>query len=136
LTLIVDSYAWVEFLSGGDSGPKVRSQLESREALVTLDIVLAEVARVFGREGVLEEAIAGHLRSIAALSDVRPIDHEIALGVVRADRDLRRRARERGIGSPSFADSLILSCARQIEGRVLTADPHFEGLKETAWIGR
>ena len=135
MTRIIDSYAWIEFLSAGRAGPKVREIIESSEELVTPDIVLAEVARVLGRAGGPAAAVAGHLRSISALSSVRPISIEVALEVVRSDQELRQHARNRRLGPPSFADVLILSYARHFRATVVTADHHFEGLGETAWIG-
>lgn len=136
MTLIIDSFAWVEFLAGGPGGPTVRTRLESPEDLVTPDIVLAEVARVFGRQGVPTESIRGHLRSIGALSQVMPLDFEIALETFQADSELRRHAKEYGLPSPSFADCIVLSYARYLRGRVLTADRHFKDLPETDWIGK
>lgn len=136
MTLIVDSYAWIEFLSAGRSGPAVRAALGSSEDLVTPDHVLAEVARKLGRDGMAAEVIRGHLRSITALSTVRPIDIDLASATFLADKDLRQRARERKLGPPSFADAVILAFARHLGGKVLTGDRHFEGMGETAWVGR
>ncbi len=135
MTLIVDSYAWIEFLSAGTHGPKVRAHLESSELLLTPDVVLAEVARKYGREGMEPRQVEGHLRSITALSEVVGISVEVALQTPGADRDLRSRARFHRLGLPSFVDVLILSLARASRGRVLTADRHFEGLPEVEWIG-
>ena len=135
MTLIVDSYAWIEFLSAGKHGPAVRTHLESSELMLTPDIVLAEVARKYGREGMESRQVEGHLRSITALSDVVGVSVAVALQTPVADRDLRSRARSRKLGPPSFADVLILSVARESQGRVLTADRHFEGLPEVEWIG-
>lgn len=135
MTLIVDSFAWIELLTAGRSGPKVRAVIESGEELLTPDIVLAEVARVFVRQGMSPERIAGHLRAVSDLSSVRPIEVGVALEVHRSDRDLRQHSRSRGLDSPSVADSLILAFARYFGAGVLRADPHFEGLDETSWIG-
>lgn len=135
MTLIIDSFAWVEFLSAGKGGPRVREVIESSEELVTPDLVLAEVARVFSRQGFPLETIAGHLRSIGALSSVRPVSIEIALETIESDRRLRGLARSKGLGQPSFADCIVLSFARGLNGRVVTADRHFQGLRETVWIG-
>ena len=135
MTLIVDSYAWVEFLSAGKAGPLVREHIESAEELITPDLVLAEVARVLGRRGLERAVIGGHLRAIGALSEIRGVDIDIALESVRADADLRSSARTRGLSPPSFADCIILGFARQLGGKVLTADAHFRGLEETLWIG-
>jgi len=136
LTVIVDSYAWVEFLTAGPRGSTVRERLESPGELVTPDIVLAEVARVFARQGMKRAQVEGHLRSIGALSTVLPVSVEIALGVDEADKDLREGARRRKVESPSFADGVILSFARHLRGRLLTGNPHFYGMPETDWIGR
>lgn len=133
--MIVDSYAWVEFLEAGRDGPQVREHFEASTGLVTPDIVLAEVARVFARQGMERSFIAGHLRSIGALSAVLPVNVDIALETARADADLRQHGKRRKIGPPSFADAIILSFARCLRGKVLTADPHFQGLPEVDWIG-
>jgi len=135
LTLIVDSFAWVEFLTGGRWGSEVRTRLESSGELVSPEIVLAEIARLFAREGRDSGEIRGHLRSILALSSVRPVDVDISLEVPAADRDLRRSARARGLGPPSFADAIILAFARTLDAQVLTRDSHFEGMSETDWVG-
>jgi predicted nucleic acid-binding protein len=133
--VIVDSYAWVEFLAAGPQGPKVRERLETPGEIVTPDIVPAEVARVFARQGMDPSRIEGHLRSIGALSAIRPVNVEIALETAKADQELRQSARRTKIGPPSFADAIILSFARCLGGKVLTADPHFRGFAEVDWIG-
>lgn len=134
MTLIVDSFAWVEFLSAGKAGPAVRERIESSEELITPDLVLAEVARVLNRRGMATNAIEGHLRAIGLLSAIRPIDGAVALEAIRADADLRSKARSERLGAPSFADCVILAFARRVGARVLTADPHFRGLAETVWL--
>lgn len=134
--MIVDSYAWVEFLEAGPAGPRVRQRLESPGEIVTPDIVLAEVARVFARQGMERDRIAGHLRSIGALSTVLPVSVDIALETARTDEELRQYGKRMRMGPPSFADAVILSFARCLEGKVLTADPHFRGFAEVEWIGR
>ena len=135
LTVIVDSYAWVEYLSAGPHGPRVRERLESPGVFVTPDIVLAEVSRVFGRQGMERGRIGGHLRSIGALSSVLPVSVDVALETVKTNEELRRNSRRSRIGPPSFADAVVLSFARCLGGKVLTADPHFRGLAEVDWIG-
>jgi predicted nucleic acid-binding protein len=135
LTLIVDSSAWIEFLTAGQHGPRVRSYLESSEALICPDLVVAEVARMLEGQGLAAGTVAGHLRSMMALSTVHSIDLGVALLTGSADRDLRSRARSRRLSLPGFADAVILAFARYYGGTVLTGDSHFEGLAETTWLG-
>ena len=135
MTLIIDSYAWIEFLTGGRKGPEVRRRLESVDHLITPDLVLAEVARKFGRDGQSETLVQGHLRAITALSEVAPVTIGGALQTPKAYSDLRAHARRRKLNQPSFADVVILSFARALDGKVLTADAHFEALPNVEWIG-
>lgn len=135
MTLIIDSYAWIEFLTGGPQGPEVRRHFESEDLLITPDLVLAEVARKFARDGQSEALVQGHLRVITALSDIAAVTLEVALGTASADADLCSHARRRRLNSPSFADAVILACARSLDGRVLTADAHFRDLPSVEWIG-
>nr|MDO8043795.1 PIN domain-containing protein [Candidatus Baldrarchaeota archaeon] len=51
LILIFDSYAWIEFFIGSRLGEKVRRYLEEGHEVVVPDIVLAEIARKYWREG-------------------------------------------------------------------------------------
>jgi predicted nucleic acid-binding protein len=134
LILIVDSFAWIEFFRAGKHGPRVRHHLETAENLVCPDIVLAEVARKFGRDGMELSTIEGHLRTMGSLSAVRAIDARIALETIRADTDLKRHARLRKLELPGFADAILLGFARALDALVLTGDPHFEGLPETQWM--
>lgn len=135
LTLIVDSYAWVEFLSAGEFGPQVRAHFEESGDLLTPDIVLAEISRKLSKAGLDRSVIEGHLRAMVALSTVVSVDLAIALEVPLADADLRRGAAHRRLASPSFADAIILATARKTRASVLTGDRHFQGLPETVWLG-
>jgi PIN domain nuclease of toxin-antitoxin system len=136
LILIVDSYAWFEFLTGGPRGKDVRTKLESSAGPVSPTIVLAEIARRFARGGLSEDRVGGYLDSIRALSSVVPIDKAIALRVQEADFALRANARARRLQQPSFADSIVLATAMAMDGSVITGDAHFLGLDSTVWIGR
>ena len=135
MKLIVDSYAWIEFLLAGLRGARVRRHLEDPNYLICPDIVFAEVARGLARDELNYQLIEGHLRSMTALSSVYLINPEVALESIGADIDLRNHARKKKLGQPSFADAIILGFARTFGARVLTGDRHFEGLSETEWIG-
>ncbi|MGC2288825.1 MAG: PIN domain-containing protein [Thermoplasmata archaeon] len=134
MTLTIDTFAWVEFLSAGRFGPRVLRHFEQSGHLLTPDVVLAEIARKSAKEGMSHPAIAGHLESVIALSSVAAITPTIALEVSRADSDLRRSAAQRRLGSPSFTDAIILATARVTGSKVLTGDRHFEGFPETEWL--
>lgn len=134
LTLIVDSFAWVELFSGRPAGLGARNRIAEADRVLTPDIVLAELARKFSRDGFPASQIAANLRSVAVLSDIVPIGAEIAITAVEADRELRRNAKRRSLPNPGLADAIVLAVARTFSGRVLTGDSHFESLPETVWL--
>lgn len=133
--MIVDSFAWIEFLGGTSLEPAIRRQLAAADVVATPDLVLAEVARKLARDGI-SRAIAGRkLRDISTLSHVAPVTIDVALGVAQADDDLRANAKARGLDRPGLADAVVLSTTRTLKGKVLTGDVHFRGLPETEWLG-
>ncbi len=132
---IVDSYAWIEFLTGARHEATVREALSTADLVLTPDIVLAEVARRLARDRIARDTIREKVDDIVTLSQVAPITTDVALGVSPADDALRLSARSRGLKVPGLSDAVILSTARVFKGRVLTGDPHFKGLIETTWLG-
>jgi predicted nucleic acid-binding protein len=134
LILIVDSFAWIEFLTGSHHEQRIRELLATADVVVTPDLVLAEVARKLARDGVGIGLVRRRVEDVSTLSRVAPITAEIALGVFEADTDLRESARSRHLERPGLSDAVILSTARVLRGAVLTGDPHFEGFPETMWL--
>ncbi len=132
---IVDSFAWIEFLAGSEKEGPVREILAGSEAVVTPDIVLAEVARKLSRDGVSRAVVRRKVADISTLSQVNPISLEVAVGVYEADLELRSNAKSRGLSNPGLSDAVILATARILHGKVLTGDPHFRGVPETTWLG-
>jgi uncharacterized protein len=132
--VIVDSFAWIEFLAGSEYEGRVREILAAADVVLTPDLVLAEVARKLARDGVAPGLVRRKIQDLSTLSQVVPIDLEIALGVAQADLDLRQNAKSRRLHRPGLSDAVILSTARCLLAKVLTGDPHFEGLTETHWL--
>ncbi len=132
---IVDSFAWIEFLAGSEHEAKVRECLATADSVTTPDVVLAEVACKLCRDGIGQEIVRKKVADICTLSQVAPISFEIAMGVFEADLELRKKAKSRGLGNPGLSDAVVLSTARVLHGTILTGDPHFRGLSETAWLG-
>jgi predicted nucleic acid-binding protein len=135
LIVIVDSYAWIEFLAGTDLEPSVREVITNADFVATPDLVLAEVAQKLARENVSPRDVRRQVEDISTLSQVVPIGVEVALGVFVAGRDLRANAKARHLDRPGLSDAVILSTARSLHGKVLTGDPHFRGLSDTHWLG-
>ena len=78
MKIVIDTYAWIEFLVGSEKGKKVKELLENAEAVYTPSIVLAETARKFLREGNDEKTIAEWLDIITTALDITQIDPVLA----------------------------------------------------------
>jgi len=132
--IVVDSYAWIEIFLGADKGKSAVKIIDDAEELYTPDIVLAEIARKYRREGVDNKVIEQRLDHIAEASWIIPIDRNVAVESASAFLDLRQEAKRRGLAEPGLFDAIILGTTRAISGKVLTGDPHFKDLGETLWL--
>jgi len=132
--IVSDSYAWIEYFLGSDSGRIVKEYVDAGE-LVTPPIVLAEVARKYLREGMKEEDVARRLSFIEFNSTVKEIDSELSIAAARAYLELLERAKTEGLKKPSLADGIVLAIGRILKAKIITGDEHFRGLDEVVYIG-
>ncbi|MEX0569157.1 MAG: PIN domain-containing protein, partial [Candidatus Njordarchaeota archaeon] len=77
MTLVFDSYAWIEFFLGSEKGAKVKELMEGDEDIITPTIVLAEIANKYYREGEEEKIVMERISIIRDASTVRYIDDAI-----------------------------------------------------------
>lgn len=132
---MIDSFAWIEYLSSGPHGAQVREVLEGDHELLTPDLVLGEVSRKLARDGQPRESIQTHLGVMATLTSIIPLSIPVALAIPSADEDLRASAKARRLPTPGLAGAVVLASARARGAKVLTGDRHFQTLDETLWIG-
>jgi len=132
--LVFDSYAWIEYFIGSQQGVIAKEHLESKEPILTPDIVLAEIARKYLRESVAETEIKKRLYFITAQSEIKGVDAELAIAAAKAWDELTKRAKKKRLGKPSLTDGIVLALARRHEGKVLTGDEHLAGLTEVMML--
>jgi len=132
---VVDTYAWIELFIGSEKGRIVKEKLGSAEEVYTPDIVLAELAKKYAREGVELSVVEERLSKISEISRIIPIDKGIAIRAAEVDRELRDRARKAGLKEPSLVDAIILATARTLDANLITGDQHFKGESGTIWLG-
>jgi len=125
--IVVDSFAWVEYLEGTPRGERVRGLLNEAEESFTPASVVAEVTsktvRSRGDHGVAWQAIRGWTRVI-------PIDAEAA----RAAGALHASYRDRIHDFP-MGDAYVLAVARRLDAKIVTGDPHFRGMRGIEFLG-
>lgn len=123
---VVDAYAWIEYFRGTTSGAKARRYIEG-DSSATSAITLAEL-----REKYLKEKwdfFQEDLSFITTRTSVIPVDRSIALLAGEINYAQKETIRDWGM-----ADSIILATARSASAKVVTGDPHFEGLPEAVLI--
>ena len=125
--LVVDSWAWIEYFSGSEMGRKADEAMRDSSELWTSVATIAEVVSKYRRSR-REEGPA--IRAITTLSRVGVPTLEDALDAGKIHSELKAN-----MPNFSFADSFVLQLARKVNGRVLTGDPDFEGVKEADLIG-
>jgi len=130
MKIVVDSYAWVEIFLGSDKGEKSRRMIEEAEEARTPDVVLAEVARKYLRDGMGEPEIESRLSSIESATTITSIDTNVGIQSAKAFLELANKATKEKLQRPSLFDAIILATARIHQAKVITGDEHLRGLPE------
>jgi predicted nucleic acid-binding protein len=121
ITIVPDTWAWVEYWKGND---RVRGYFEGRETRITSMITIAELERFYGAD---KERMDRMVQTIRSRSLLVPVD----LPVARTAGRVRREMKEGGI-----ADAIIYATALRNRAKVVTGDPHFQGLPEVIFVER
>ena len=121
-SLVVDSWAWIEYLDGSEMGKKADRAMASSAELWTSAASVAEVVSKYLRNR-KDEGPA--VRAITALSKIGAPSLEDAIDAGKIHAEMKAR-----IPNFSFADSFVLQLARRVRAKVLTGDPDFVGVKE------
>jgi predicted nucleic acid-binding protein len=131
---VVDSYAWIEHFLGSEKGEKVDEILQNSDEIYTPDVVLAEVARKYAREGVEERIIQTRLEQIEDASNIVDLDVELALEAAKCYLAMEADSKKRKLTLPSLFDAVVLATGKSLDAKILTGDQHFRGLAETLWL--
>ena len=125
--IIIDAYAWVEYLDGTEKGVAVRKIIEDHENNVyTCVVTIAELVSKFSRKNT-DINIA--LNAVRTLSKVINIDAELSESAGKLHAEVRKRVKDFGL-----SDAYLLATARKLQARILTGDVHFKNLKEAMMI--
>lgn len=124
MTVLIDSWAWIEYFRGSRAGEKVSRIVEDEEEAVISTINLAEVyrwvLRFYDKDTAKEKADAMKQRCF-----VVDVTEDIAI----KSADIKHETKL-GLG-----DAIILATANQENAKVLTGDPDFRGRDGVVYIG-
>jgi predicted nucleic acid-binding protein len=130
----IDSYAWIEHFSGTEKGRKIKELMDNSDEVYTPDVVLAEIARKYLREGQKEATINSRLDVITSASTIIAIDSQLAFEAATAYLELKKNAKKHQLNTPGPFDAIILATCRLLKAKIVTGDEHFKDLPETIWI--
>lgn len=122
--VLVDTSAWIEWLTGSATGEKLNSQVPEQSDWLVPTMVQLELAKWLTRE--MGEDKADQVIAFTQVCQVIPLDTEIALAAAEACRTHKL----------ATADAIIFATARLRGANLLTCDAHFEGLPGVTLIGK
>ena len=122
--VLVDTSAWIEWLTGSATGEKLNSQMPEQSDWLVPTMVQLELAKWLTRE--MGEDKADQVIAFTQVCQVIPLDTEIALAAAEACRTHKL----------ATADAIIFATARLRGANLLTCDAHFDGLPGVTLIGK
>jgi predicted nucleic acid-binding protein len=113
---VVDTSAWIEWLTGSPLGKKLGKQLPDKPRCVVPTIVQLELSKWLVRE--VGEDQADQVIAYTQKCIVVPLDTSIALLAADLHREYKL----------ATADAIVYATARRQGAELLTCDAHFQGL--------
>jgi predicted nucleic acid-binding protein len=121
---IVDSSAWIEWISGSALGQRVANELPPNDEWIVPTIVQYEVKRWGIRANASRQA-----ESALAFSEkliLQPLDTDLAI----------RAAEVAAQHSLAMADAIIYATAIKYAAELLTCDAHFQNLPRVVYLAK
>lgn len=123
MTVLVDSWAWIEYFKGTLSGKKATGHIEGEEKIIVSAINVAEVRLFLLRH---KPAEAENLITfLLNTSFPVPISTEVAMLAARIRH-------EKKLG---MADAIVMATAIMHKARIVTGDDDFEKEEGVIYIG-
>lgn len=120
--VVVDTSAWIEWLTGSALGTKLGKQFPDKTQCIVPTVVQLELSKWLVRE--LGEDSADQVIAYTQKCEVVPLDTAIALLAA----DLHREHKL------ATADAIVYATARHVGAELLTCDAHFERLPDVAFF--
>ena len=117
--MLIDTYAWIEFFRGTESGIDAREVMRAERSFTSV-VSIAEIAEWCLKNNL---RVQEYLRAITKGSVILGLDEQTAS--IAGTINHERKKTIRGWG---MVDSLILATAVSYDLRILTGDLHFKDL--------
>ncbi|KXA96266.1 hypothetical protein AKJ39_04350 [candidate division MSBL1 archaeon SCGC-AAA259J03] len=132
--ILLDTYAWIEYLEGSEEGEEVKDFLENddKAEIYTSIMTVAELSDAFHRGDVDTELKWEDILDFVQLNSsiVKPdVKNMASAGSLK----VRRREEFEDFG---LIDAIILESSKMAEAELMTGDPHLEGETNAISLGR
>ena len=126
-SVIIDSYAWIEYFNGTQKGAKARKIIESTSSkLYTVDVCLAEIKFWALSENKDFQKLLSIILSNSTIMNTNSDDWLKA-----ADIKFEKRKHSKNFG---LVDAIIISKSLDVRSMILTGDKHFGDEPQTMGI--
>ena len=124
MTVLIDSWTWIEYWRGGVHSERAAEHIEGSETAVLSAVNLVEIFFWVLRH--YDEKKAAEKRdTLRRRCFLIPLDETIAVDAAKTRRNLKL----------SLADSIILATARAQDAKLVTGDRDFKSLPDILYIG-
>jgi predicted nucleic acid-binding protein len=124
MTVLIDSWAWIEYFKGGKHSREAMKYIESDDEAAVSTINILEVY-VWVAKFYSERVAAEKIGVVEKRCYVIPVEKEIAVSAARLK--LKHRL--------GIADSVILATARHLNGKLVTGDSDFKKIEGVVFVG-
>jgi predicted nucleic acid-binding protein len=125
---VIDSYTWLAYFMGTETGKKTKAIIESSEEKITPTICLAEIyAKTLKVEG--KELAEKQRTFIKEKSALAPLDEPIALETAETQCKMKKV-----IDGWGLADSVVYATGVIKKANIVTGDEHFKKLSDVLFI--
>ena len=118
---VVDSSAWLEYLTDGPGADGFAAVIEATEDLVVPAVCLLEVFKIVLRQRGESDA----LQAVALMQQGQVVDLDATLALSAAALGVAHKL--------PLADSIVYATAQQVGGVVWTQDEDFDGLPDVQY---
>ncbi len=125
---IVDAHAWVEYFSGTKKGEILRKLLQDlSNQFITSECTLAEL-RLWSFRA--KRDFDDFYRVIQADSSLSPVTLHDWLEAASVREEMRKTRKDFGL-----IDAILLVKQKELRCKIISGDPHFEGLPNVIFLG-
>ena len=124
---IVDSWAWVEYCIGSESGLELKNLLNNKNnKFITLECTVSELKGYCLRTGYDFDLLYSILKKNSVILPVLS-SHWMEAAEIR--HEMRKKAKDFGL-----IDSILVAKQNELKCSVVSGDSHFKGLKNVVYL--